>query len=77
MVKAGFESDLAKDRESQLKHCVGFAVAQFAFGAAQRVIAEDTSHRSSEQRYFCFGAVGGGYWRRGRQLYERENQIRG
>jgi uncharacterized DUF497 family protein len=94
MAKARFEWDLAKDRENQLKHGVGFAAAQFAFADPQRVIAEDTSHSSREQRYFCFGAVGGGvltvrftyragiirifgagYWRRGKQLYERENQI--
>ncbi len=96
MAKARFEWDLAKDRENHLKHGVGFAVAQFAFADPQRVIAEDTSHSSSEQRYFCFGAVGGGvlsvrftyrqgvirifgagYWRRGKAIYERENQIHG
>jgi uncharacterized DUF497 family protein len=92
MAKARFEWDRVKDRENQLKHGVAFAVAQFAFADPQRVIAEDTSHSSGEQRYFCFGAVGGGvltvrftyrqgvirifgagYWRRGKQLYEREN----
>ena len=94
MAKARFEWDPAKDRENQLKHGVGFAVAQFAFADPQRVIAEDTVHSSGEQRYFCFGAVGGGvitvrftyrqgviriigagYWRKGKQLYERKNQI--
>ena len=60
MAKARFEWDPAKDRENQLKHGVAFAVAQFAFADPQRVIAEDTSHSSGEQRYFCFGAVGGG-----------------
>ena len=94
MAKARFEWDPAKDRENQLKHGVGFAVAQFAFADPQRVIAEDTAHSSGEQRYFCFGAVGGGvitvrftyrqgviriigagYWRKGKQLYEHENQI--
>jgi uncharacterized DUF497 family protein len=92
MAKARFEWDPAKDRENQRKHGVAFAVAQFASADPQRVIAEDTSHSSGEQRYFCFGTVGGGvltvrftyrqgvirifgagYWRRGKQLYEREN----
>ncbi len=96
MAKARFEWDPEKDRENQLKHGVGFALAQFAFADSQRVIAEDTSHSAREQRYFCFGEVGGGiltvrftyrqgiirifgagYWRRGKQLYERENQIHG
>ena len=96
MAKARFEWDLAKDRDNQLKHGVGFVVAQFAFADPKRVIAEDTSHSSNEQRFFCFGAVGGGvltvrftyrrgvirifgagYWRKGKQLYERENQVHG
>lgn len=70
------------------------SLAAAAFTDPQRVIADDTSHSSREQRYFCFGAIGGGvltvrftyragiirifsagYWRRGKQLYERENQI--
>ena len=94
MANVRFEWDQGKDRENQLKHGVGFAMAQFAFADPQRVIAEDRSHSSSEQRYFCFGTVGGGiltvrftyrpgvirifgagYWRKGKQLYERENQI--
>jgi uncharacterized DUF497 family protein len=96
MAKARFEWDPEKDRENQLKHGVGFVLAQFAFADSQRVIAEDTSHSAREQGYFCFGEVGGGiltvrftyrqgvirifgagYWRRGKQLYERENQIHG
>ena len=94
MAEARFEWDVAKDRENQQKHGVGFAVAQFAFVDPQRVIAQDSSHSSGEQRYFCFGAVdggvltvrftyrqgvirifGAGYWRKGKQIYERENQI--
>ena len=41
MAKARFEWDPAKDRLNQLKHGVGFAVAQFAFADPQRVIAEE------------------------------------
>jgi|SRR5437867_11522173 len=94
MAKARFEWDAAKDHENQLKHGVDFATAQFAFVDPRRVIAEDSTHSSDEQRFFCFGMVGGGvltvrftyrsgvirifgagYWRRGKHIYERENQI--
>ena len=37
MAKARFEWDPVKDRENQLKHGVGFSVAQFAFADPQRV----------------------------------------
>jgi uncharacterized protein len=94
MSTASFEWDVEKDRENQAKHGVSFAQAQYAFADPQRVIAEDLSHSQTEQRYYCFGVVGGGiltvrftyrqgiirifgagYWRKGRQIYERENQI--
>lgn len=94
MAKARFEWDLAKDHENQLKHGIGFARAQFAFADPQRIIASDTAHSASEDRYYCFGQVGGGiltvrfihragvirifgagYWRKGKRIYERENQI--
>src|SRR5258708_17002199 len=60
MAKARFEWDSAKDRENQDKHGVAFAVAQLAFVDRRRVIAEDHSHSAAEQRYYCFGEVGGG-----------------
>jgi uncharacterized protein len=60
------------------------------------VIAEDLSHSSREQRYYCIGWVddgvmtvrftyrgnvirifGAGYWRRGKQIYEREREVHG
>ena len=75
---------------------MSFALAQLAFADPRRVIAEDLSHRSSEQRYYCFGQVaagvltvrftyrenvirihGAGYWRKGKRIYERENQVHG
>ncbi len=89
-----FEWDYSKDVVNRLKHCVPFAVAQLAFSDPKRVVAEDTAHSQSEQRYFCFGMVNGevlsvrftyrngtirifgaGYWRKGKAIYERENQI--
>ena len=74
VAKARFEWDPKKDRENQEKHGVSFAKAQFAFADPRRVIAEDLSHSSGEKRYYCriFGA---GYWRKGKGIYERENQI--
>ncbi len=96
MAKARFDWDPTKDQENQRKHGVAFAVAQIAFADTRRVIAEDQSHSSSEQRYFCFGWVddgiltvrftyrndvirifGAGYWRKGKRIYERENQVHG
>lgn len=96
MAKARFDWDPIKDQGNQRKHGVAFAVAQFAFADSRRVIAEDQSHSSSEQRYYCFGWVGGGvltvrftyrhdvirifgagYWRKGKRIYERENQVHG
>ena len=96
MAATRFDWDPAKDEENQKKHGVAFAKAQFAFADPRRVIAEDLSHSSGENRYNCFGRVeggvltvrftyrgdvvrifGAGYWRRGRTIYERENQIHG
>ena len=94
MAKARFDWDPAKDRTNRLKHGVEFATAQLAFADTNRVIAEDTAHSSSEERYFCFGRVGAGvltvrftyragviriigagYWRKGKDIYDRENKI--
>lgn len=72
MRQPDFEWDEAKDRANRAKHGVGFEDAQRAFFDPCRVIAEDLSHSSSEQRYFCFGEVDGGVmtvrftWRAGR-----------
>ena len=60
MSKTSFEWDPNKDLENQQKHGVTFVEAQYAFADPQRVIAEDLSHSDQEQRYFCFGKVGGG-----------------
>jgi uncharacterized protein len=67
-----FEWDPIKDRANRAKHGVSFLLAQYAFLDPRRVIAEDLSHSGAEQRYFCFGQVGGGImtvrftWRDGR-----------
>ncbi|MDP2409562.1 MAG: BrnT family toxin [Pseudolabrys sp.] len=67
-----FEWDPDKDRANGDKHGVRFALAQQAFFDPRRVIAEDIDHSIGEQRYFCFGEVGGGImtvrftWRDGR-----------
>ena len=60
------------------------------------MIARDLAHSNSENRFYCFGAAGGGvltvrftyrsdririigagYWRKGKRIYEQENQIHG
>jgi uncharacterized DUF497 family protein len=67
-----FEWDPIKDRANRARHGISFSLAQRAFFDPQRVIADDLSHSSAnERRYFCFGAVGGGVmtvrftWRNG------------
>ena len=96
MAKTRFDWDQDKDAKNQKKHGVSLALAQLAFVDPKRVIAEDLSHGSGEQRYFCFGQVGAGVltvrftyredvirihgagcWRKGKRLYERENQVHG
>jgi uncharacterized protein len=91
---ASFEWDFDKDAENQQKHGVSFSLAQEAFLDPKRVIARDLAHSESEERFYCFGSVGGGvltvrftyrkhviriigagYWRKGKQIYEQENQI--
>jgi len=58
MRKATFEWDEGKDKENQLKHGVSFSTAQRAFLDPHRVIAEDVTHSSEENRYYCMGRVG-------------------
>lgn len=89
-----FEWDFDKDAENQQKHGVSFSLAQEAFLDPKRVIARDLAHSESEERFYCFGSVGGGvltvrftyrnyviriigagYWRKGKRIYEQENQI--
>ena len=60
MAMTRFEWDPNKDLENQKKHGVPFAKAQYAFADPHRVIAEDVAHSDQEQRYYCFGKVGGG-----------------
>lgn len=55
-----FEWDPAKDRANQDKHGVSFTEAQYAFADPHRVIAQDLAHSQAEERFYCFGMVGGG-----------------
>ena len=50
-----FEWDEAKNLENIKKHNVSFVEAQYAFLDKKRIIAKDTSHSQTEERYFCFG----------------------
>jgi uncharacterized DUF497 family protein len=74
MKQPDFEWDEAKNRANRAKHGVCFEDAQAAFLDPHRVIAEDLSHSSSEQRYFCFGEVEGGVMTV--RFTWRENRIR-
>ena len=58
MKKSSFEWDDEKDQENQAKHDVSFSLAQFAFLDPHRVIAEDVTHSSKEDRFYCIGRVG-------------------
>jgi hypothetical protein len=58
MTKSRFEWDETKDSENQAKHNVPFASAQYAFLDPDRVIVEDTSHSTEEDRFYCIGRVG-------------------
>ena len=60
MKKAHFEWDEEKDKENQTKHNVSFVMAQYAFFDPHRIIAEDVSHSSDENRFNCIGRVGDG-----------------
>lgn len=60
MKKATFEWDEEKDKENQFKHGISFLFAQQAFLAPNRVIAEDITHSTEENRYYCMGHVGEG-----------------
>lgn len=56
-----FEWDEQKDSSNQRKHGVAFAVAQYAFADPDRVILEDVTHSTEqEKRFFCLGRVGEG-----------------
>ena len=55
-----FEWDSAKDLANQDKHGVSFSEAQYAFADPNRVIARDLAHSQAEERFYCFGLVGGG-----------------
>lgn len=54
-----FEWDPAKDRANQDKHGVSFSEAQYAFADPHRAIAQDLAHSQAEERFYCFGKVGG------------------
>ena len=90
-----FEWDPNKDKSNQEKHGVSFYFAQYAFADPKRVILEDLTHSTGdEKRYYCLGKVdegiltvrftyrdkririiGAGYWRRGKRIYEEQNQL--
>jgi uncharacterized DUF497 family protein len=60
MASARFDWDSDKDVQNQEKHGVPFVRAQYAFADPRRVIARDTTHGQTEERFYCFGEVDGG-----------------
>ena len=60
MMKTHFDWDEEKDKENQAKHNVTFALAQNAFLDPKRIIVEDVSHSSEEDRFYCIGRAGEG-----------------
>ena len=92
---ASFEWDDEKDKFNRKKHGVPFVLAQYAFADPDRVILDDVTHSTeNEKRYFCVGKIGegivtvrftyradririfgAGYWRKGKQIYEQQNQL--
>lgn len=60
MEKPAFDWDESKDEENQSKHGVCFSLAQHAFRDPLRVIVEDVSHSSDEDRFYCIGRVNEG-----------------
>ncbi|NLA41681.1 MAG: BrnT family toxin [Smithella sp.] len=57
MQKAAFEWDEAKNEENQSNHGISFLTAQRAFLDPHRVIVEDITHSTEEDRYYCMGLV--------------------
>lgn len=56
-----FEWDSAKDLSNQEKHGIAFVRAQYAFADPYRVILEDVTHSTEEEkRFYCLGEVDGG-----------------
>jgi uncharacterized DUF497 family protein len=55
--KTKFEWDEEKDKENQIKHGVSFTLAQQVFFDPHRIMAEDVTHSSEEDRYYCMGQV--------------------
>jgi hypothetical protein len=60
MARTRFDWDPKKEAENQRKHGVSFSCAQYAFADPRRVIARDTAHSQTEERFYCFGEVDGG-----------------
>ena len=58
---SSFEWDDEKDILNRQKHGVPFILAQYAFADPKRVILEDITHSTEdEKRYFCIGKIGEG-----------------
>jgi len=72
--KVLFDWDEEKDRENREKHNVSFSAAQRAFLDPHRIIVEDISHSTDEDRFYCISRVGYGIMTV--RFTYRENTIR-
>jgi uncharacterized DUF497 family protein len=58
-----FEWDVLKNKQNQIKHEIGFELAQYAFNDPKRVIAWDNKHSTKdEQRFFLLRHGRGCYY---------------
>lgn len=56
-----FDWDTEKDLRNQEKHGVAFTIAQYVFSDPRRIILEDMTHiTTQEKRYYCVGKAGNG-----------------
>jgi len=55
-----FEWDEDKDKENQTKYSISFTLAQRTFLDPNRVIAEDITHSSKEERFYYIGRANDG-----------------
>ncbi|MBN1352538.1 BrnT family toxin [candidate division KSB1 bacterium] len=49
-----------KDRENKEKHCISFAVAQYAFADYNRIILKDLTQSIDCEQYYYIGKVNDG-----------------
>ena len=89
MAKARFDWDPKKDQQNQEKHGVAFADERRVIAEGRTHSSGELRHYCFGSvdggvltvRFTCRDDVirifGAGYWRKGKRIYERENQVHG